>query len=92
MPDSDYHAGGRRRRFGATTVTRYTFVPGCTGHGGFDGDGRNANLLAFLWPERVKALVSVSGYVVGSQAPVQMLQPASAEPPQNYLPAAKTRE
>jgi hypothetical protein len=30
--------------------------------------GRNANLVSFLWPERVKAPVSVSGYLVGSQA------------------------
>ena len=40
--------------------------------GGFDWGGRHANLLAFLWPERVKALVSVSGYLVGSQAANQM--------------------
>jgi hypothetical protein len=60
--------------------------------GGFDWDGRNANLLAFLWPERVKALVSLSGYVVGSQAALPMSLPPSAEPRQNYLPAAKTRE
>ena len=43
--------------------------------GGFDWGGRNADLLAFLWPERVKALVSVSGYLVGSQAAVQMPLP-----------------
>ena len=45
--------------------------------GGFDWGGRNANLLAFLWPERVKALVSVSGYLVGSQAAIQMPLPPS---------------
>jgi pimeloyl-ACP methyl ester carboxylesterase len=53
--------------------------------GGFDWGGRNANLLAFLWPERVKALVSVSGYVVGSQAAVQMPLPPSAENKWWYL-------
>jgi hypothetical protein len=60
--------------------------------GGFDWDGRNANLLALLWPERVKALVSPSGYVDASQAALPMPLPPSAEPRQNYLPAAKTRE
>ena len=53
--------------------------------GGFDWGGRNANLLAFLWPERVKALVSVSGYIVGSQAAVQMPLPPSAENKWWYL-------
>src|SRR5260370_1511404 len=40
--------------------------------GGFDWGGRNANLLAFLWPERVKTLVSVTGYLVGTQAAIHM--------------------
>ncbi|HWY85865.1 MAG TPA: alpha/beta fold hydrolase [Gemmataceae bacterium] len=53
--------------------------------GGFDWGGRTANLLAFLWPERVKALVSVSGYVVGSQAAVQMPLPPSGENKWWYL-------
>jgi pimeloyl-ACP methyl ester carboxylesterase len=43
--------------------------------GGMDWGSRNANLLAFLWPERVKALVAVSGYTVGSQAALQIPQP-----------------
>jgi pimeloyl-ACP methyl ester carboxylesterase len=34
---------------------------------GFDWGRRTANIPTFLWPERCKALVSVSGYVVGSQ-------------------------
>jgi pimeloyl-ACP methyl ester carboxylesterase len=53
--------------------------------GGFDWGGRNANLLAFLWPERVKGLVSVSGYLVGSQAAIQMPLPPSAESKWWYL-------
>jgi pimeloyl-ACP methyl ester carboxylesterase len=53
--------------------------------GGFDWGGRNANLLAFLWPERVKALVSVSGYLVGSQAASQMPLPPAAENKWWYL-------
>jgi pimeloyl-ACP methyl ester carboxylesterase len=35
--------------------------------GGFDWGGRTADIVAALWPERCKALVSVSGYTIGSQ-------------------------
>jgi pimeloyl-ACP methyl ester carboxylesterase len=35
--------------------------------GGFDWGARAANIIAALWPERCKAMVSVSGYVIGSQ-------------------------
>lgn len=35
--------------------------------GGFDWGARTANIVAALWPERTKALVSVSGYLIGSQ-------------------------
>ncbi|RYY37842.1 MAG: alpha/beta hydrolase [Sphingobacteriaceae bacterium] len=35
--------------------------------GGFDWGARTADIVAALWPERVKALVSVSGYLIGSQ-------------------------
>lgn len=35
--------------------------------GGYDWGGRTADILAALWPERCKALVSVSGYLIGSQ-------------------------
>src|ERR1700760_3484058 len=34
---------------------------------GFDWGARTANILGALWPERVKAMVSVSGYLIGSQ-------------------------
>ena len=34
---------------------------------GFDWGGRTANIIAALWPERCKAMVSVSGYLIGSQ-------------------------
>ena len=47
--------------------------------GGFDWGSRTANIVAFLWPERVKALVAVSGYVVASQAAIAMPLPPSAE-------------
>jgi pimeloyl-ACP methyl ester carboxylesterase len=35
---------------------------------GYDWGARTANILAALWPERCKAMVSVSGYLIGSQA------------------------
>jgi pimeloyl-ACP methyl ester carboxylesterase len=36
--------------------------------GGFDWGARTADIVAALWPERCRALVSVSGYLIGSQA------------------------
>ncbi len=35
--------------------------------GGYDWGGRTADIIAALWPQRCKALVSVSGYLIGSQ-------------------------
>jgi pimeloyl-ACP methyl ester carboxylesterase len=35
--------------------------------GGYDWGARTADIVAALWPERVKALVAVSGYLIGSQ-------------------------
>ena len=35
---------------------------------GFDWGARTADIMAALWPQRCKALVSVSGYLIGSQA------------------------
>jgi pimeloyl-ACP methyl ester carboxylesterase len=35
---------------------------------GFDWGGRSADIIAALWPERCNGLVSVSGYLIGSQA------------------------
>jgi pimeloyl-ACP methyl ester carboxylesterase len=34
---------------------------------GFDWGGRTADIIAALWPQRCKALISVSGYLIGSQ-------------------------
>jgi pimeloyl-ACP methyl ester carboxylesterase len=36
--------------------------------GGFDWGARTVNIIAALWPERCKAMVSVSGYLIGNQA------------------------
>jgi pimeloyl-ACP methyl ester carboxylesterase len=46
---------------------------------GFDWGARTANIIAALWPQRCKALVSVSGYLIGSQAAGQVPLPPSAE-------------
>jgi pimeloyl-ACP methyl ester carboxylesterase len=46
---------------------------------GFDWGARTANILAALWPERCKALVSVSGYLIGSQAANTAPLPPAAE-------------
>src|SRR6202789_2131177 len=35
--------------------------------GGFDWGARTADIMAALWPERCKGLVSVSGYLIGGQ-------------------------
>ncbi len=34
---------------------------------GYDWGARTANIIAALWPERVQAMVSVSGYLIGSR-------------------------
>ena len=47
--------------------------------GGFDWGARTANIVAALWPERVKAMVSVSGYLIGSQESGKMPLPPKAE-------------
>jgi pimeloyl-ACP methyl ester carboxylesterase len=47
--------------------------------GGYDWGARTADIVAALWPERVKALVSVSGYLIGSQAASRKPLPPSAE-------------
>ena len=47
--------------------------------GGFDWGARTANIMAALWPERCKGMVSVSGYLIGSQAANRMPLPPKAE-------------
>lgn len=47
--------------------------------GGYDWGARTADIVAALWPERVKALVSVSGYLIGSQEANKKPLPPSAE-------------
>jgi len=47
--------------------------------GGYDWGARTACIIAALWPERCKALVSVSGYLIGSQATGKIPLPPKAE-------------
>jgi pimeloyl-ACP methyl ester carboxylesterase len=46
---------------------------------GFDWGARSANIVAALWPERCKAMVSVSGYLIGSREANQAPLPPKAE-------------
>ena len=46
---------------------------------GFDWGARTANIVAALWPERCKAMVSVSGYLIGSQESGRVPLPPKAE-------------
>ena len=46
---------------------------------GFDWGARTANVVAALWPERCKAMISVSGYLIGSQEANKNPLPPSAE-------------
>lgn len=47
--------------------------------GGYDWGARTANIIAALWPERCRAMVSVSGYLIGTQGANQAPLPPSAE-------------
>jgi len=46
---------------------------------GFDWGARTADIVAAVWPERCKGLVSVSGYLIGSQAAGMTPLPPKAE-------------
>jgi pimeloyl-ACP methyl ester carboxylesterase len=46
---------------------------------GFDWGARTANIMAALWPERVSAMVSVSGYLIGNQQAGKMPLSPKAE-------------
>ena len=46
---------------------------------GFDWGARTADIVAALWPERCKGLVSVSGYLIGSQKVGMVPLPPDAE-------------
>ena len=62
--------------------------------GGCDWGARTANILAALWPERTKALVSVSGYLIGNPEANKKPLPPKAELQwwyQYYFAAARGR-
>ncbi|HKG99710.1 MAG TPA: alpha/beta fold hydrolase, partial [Bradyrhizobium sp.] len=46
---------------------------------GFDWGARTANIMAALWPQRCKAMVSASGYLIGNQEAGRMPLPPAAE-------------
>lgn len=46
---------------------------------GFDWGGRTADIVAAIWPQRCKGLVSVSGYLIGSQESGKLPLPPTAE-------------
>jgi pimeloyl-ACP methyl ester carboxylesterase len=46
---------------------------------GFDWGARTANIVAALWPERCKAMVSVSGYLIGNPEAERKPLPPQAE-------------
>jgi pimeloyl-ACP methyl ester carboxylesterase len=46
---------------------------------GFDWGARTADIVAAIWPERCNGLVSVSGYLIGSQAAGKLPLPPAAE-------------
>jgi pimeloyl-ACP methyl ester carboxylesterase len=46
---------------------------------GYDWGARTADIVAALWPQRVKGLVSVSGYLIGSQEAGKQPLPPAAE-------------
>ncbi|HWX05117.1 MAG TPA: alpha/beta hydrolase [Bradyrhizobium sp.] len=46
---------------------------------GFDWGARTADIMAALWPERCKALVSVSGYLIGTPESGRIPLPPKAE-------------
>jgi pimeloyl-ACP methyl ester carboxylesterase len=52
---------------------------------GFDWGARSADIVAALWPDRCRALVSVSGYLIGSQAANAAPLPPAAEYPWWYM-------
>src|SRR5271169_3627287 len=51
---------------------------------GFDWGARTADIMAVLWPERCKAIVSVSGYLIGNPAANKQPLPPKAELPWWY--------
>jgi len=46
---------------------------------GFDWGARTANIMAALYPERIKAMVSVSGYLIGNQNAGKIPLPPASE-------------
>ncbi len=76
----DAPRNGQQSVFAADTIAlmdalqiQQAVIAGC------DWGARTACIIAALWPERCKALVSVSGYLIGSQHANSMPLPPTAE-------------
>ena len=79
-----WHDGSRARRFATDNPPRWPSIPLRDGFpGDLEGDRlsdwRSANIIAALWPERRQAMVSVSGYLIGSQESGKLPLPPDAE-------------
>ena len=56
-----------------------SFISADATRNGQQSGARSANVVAALWPERSKAMVSVSGYLVGSQEANRVPLPSQSE-------------
>ena len=56
-----------------------SFISADATRNGQQSGARSANVVAALWPERCKAMVSVSGYLVGSQEAKRAPLPPQSE-------------
>ena len=69
---------------------------------GCDWGARTANIVAALWPERCKAMVSVSGYLIGNQqarhdaiaaqSRAAVVVPVSISPPSAAAPVTRNTQ
>ena len=71
---------GQQSALGADTVALMDALGiGDAVIGGFDWGARTANVVAALWPGRCRAMVSVSGYLIGNQQAGRAALPPAAE-------------
>jgi len=71
---------GQQSALGADTVALMDALGlGDAVIGGFDWGARTANVVAALWPDRCRAMVSVSGYLIGNQQAGRAPLPPAAE-------------
>jgi pimeloyl-ACP methyl ester carboxylesterase len=77
---SDTPRNGQQGALGADVIEFMNALKIEKAHlGGFDWGARTVNIAAAIWPERVKSMVSVSGYLIGSQEANKKPLPPKAE-------------